>query len=179
MTLKSIALLAAIGTVSAFSPSLPCRGAPRAAVSGGLRMQQAPIDILDKVEQLKVLTAVSRSGLLSRLEQEKTLSKLEESGALSKLETLLPIADDIGAISILKKAVNVSPGALKTAAFFLASAETGLILAVPDDSGALVAVQAITAFLVVAGMAPLIIAANILDIVQGTSPVELPNLRKQ
>jgi len=178
MSLKSIALLAAIGAASAFSPSLPVRGAPRAAVSGGLRMQQAPVDVLDKVEELKLLTAVSKSGLLSRLEQDKTLSKLEESGALSKLETLLPIADEIGAISLLKKAVNFSPGALKTGAFFLASAETGLILAVPDNSGALVAAQAASAFLVVAAMAPLVIAANILEIVQGETPVELPNLRK-
>merc|ERR1711966_26060 len=173
LSARYLLALCLAGCASAFmAPSaLPLR-APRAAAASSMRMQQ--IDLLDKVEQIKLLTAVSESGLLSKIEKEGLLSKLEQQGALSKVEKLLPIADEIGAISLAKSAANIPAGTLKTLAVFLALAEVGVIPAVPDNSGGLVAAQVASAVAIGAAVVPLWIASSILEVVQGTDPVKLP-----
>ena len=87
---------------------------------------QMKVNILQQVETLKVLTAVSKAGLLSKVEKAGLLSKLEKEvsnsvfsttsitknmlqGALSKIEKLLPLLDDYRAISLLTKIVNIEP----------------------------------------------------------------------
>ncbi|KAJ1489547.1 hypothetical protein T484DRAFT_1885706 [Baffinella frigidus] len=163
--------------------------APAAAFAPGsvptLRSARAPaismqnkVDILDKVEQLQVLTAVSQAGLLSKLERSKTLSKLEAAGALSTVEKILPLADKFGAISLLKNVVNVSPSVLTAGAAALALAPPAIIALVPDSNGALIAAQAASVPLFLAPAASLFFASKLLKVIQGDDVVDLSGVAK-
>jgi hypothetical protein len=104
--------------------------------------RQAP-KILSRIEQLRLLSKLEQSGLLSVLEKQGvTLSKLEQSGLLSTAEKL-------GLISLL--ADRNFPGTLYALAFALLAAGPAAVYFLPDDSGALVAVQALVALTCIAG----------------------------
>merc|ERR1719456_345031 len=50
-----------------------------------------PIRLLERIEELQILTSVADAGLLSAAEDAGVFSKLEAAGAFSTAEKLLPI----------------------------------------------------------------------------------------
>lgn len=99
--------------------------------------------ILARVEQLRLLSKLEQAGLLSLLEKNGvTLSAIEKSGALS-------LAESLGLISAA--ADPSTPGALFTLASLLLAAGPALVFFTPDESGALIALQAVGAAVCVAG----------------------------
>merc|ERR1712151_360229 len=69
----------------------------------------------------KIATTISNAGLLSKAEKDQVLSKLEKAGAFSTAEKLLPLADQLGALGIVEKAINSKPGGLSTTGVVLAA----------------------------------------------------------
>ena len=102
---------------------------------------KAPVKLLERVEELRVLTALSEAGLLAAAEDAQVFSKLESIGAFSKIEGLLPLADDLKLLSTLENLLNVEAGYLFSLGAVLLIGEVGLIAVVPDDSGLLIGLQ--------------------------------------
>lgn len=99
--------------------------------------------ILSRVQDLRLLSKLEQAGLLSLLEKNGfTLSAIEKSGLLSTAEKL-------GLISAA--ADRNTPGALFGLATLLLAAGPALVYLTPDDSGALLAVQAIGALTCIVG----------------------------
>ncbi|EKX53672.1 hypothetical protein GUITHDRAFT_100650 [Guillardia theta CCMP2712] len=168
--------LACAGTASAFAPSssLPNSiASARPSSLCSLRMQSREVDLLERVETLKVLSAVSKAGVLSKVEKSGLLSKLEKSGALSKAEELLPLLDDYRVISLTKKIVSVSPGTLYFYAMLALGADAAVIAGVPDNSGALIAAQVATTVAILPLVGALIVGGKINSIIQGNEPLKL------
>ncbi len=92
-------------------------------------------------------------------------------GALSQVEKLLPLLDDYRAISLLTNFVNTEPITLTLSAVGLLVFDGAVIAAVPDSSTGLIAVQVATTILALTAVAPLLVAAQILTIIQGTTPL--------
>eukprot|EP00287_Rhodomonas_sp_CCMP768_P005761 CAMPEP_0196736096 /NCGR_PEP_ID=MMETSP1091-20130531/14271_1 /TAXON_ID=302021 /ORGANISM="Rhodomonas sp., Strain CCMP768" /LENGTH=176 /DNA_ID=CAMNT_0042079793 /DNA_START=46 /DNA_END=576 /DNA_ORIENTATION=- len=173
--IAALALLCFSATASAFTApaSLPLRSSVRANAATPVKMQQQ-VDLLERVETLKVLTAVSKAGLLSKAEKAGLLSTLEKQGALSQVEKLLPLADDFRVISLTKTIVNTAPSTFYFGAFAVALAEAGLIAAVPDDSGAAVAAQVVTGLLAATAVVPLVATGALSGYIQqANTPIEL------
>lgn len=126
-----------------------------------------PVRLLERVEELKVLSAVADAGLLSSAEDAGLFSKLEAAGAFSTAEKLLPLADDLKLLSTAEFLLNVPANLLFFAAVALIIGELGLISFVPDDSAVLVAVQAATGLAAGAGAAVLIGSAFLFSLLQG------------
>ncbi|KAJ1489548.1 hypothetical protein T484DRAFT_1885707 [Baffinella frigidus] len=139
---------------------------------------QKKVDILDKIEQLEVLTALSKSGILSKLERSRTLTKLENSGLLSTVEKLLPIVDEAGIISLTKTLVNTSPGILNAVWFGLILLPAAIVALVPDTNNGLVAVQVVSVPLCISLAAPLYFGAQVLKVIQGDEKVDLSGISK-
>lgn len=117
-----------------------------------------PPRILTRVQQLRLLSKVEQAGLLSALEKSGvTLSALEKSGALS-------LAESLGLLS--RAADRGTPGLLYAAAAALFAAGPAVVYALPDDSPALVAVQALVAAVAVAGGAAAFGGASLLSALQ-------------
>lgn len=149
---------------------------------------QMKVNILQQVETLKVLTAVSKAGLLSKVEKAGLLSKLEKEvsnsvfsttsitknmlqGALSKIEKLLPLLDDYRAISLLTKIVNIEPITFTLAAAGILFADGVMVAAVPDSSNGLVLLQVVLTVLALTASAPLFVGAQLNSIIQGDTPI--------
>ncbi|EFN55748.1 hypothetical protein CHLNCDRAFT_134090 [Chlorella variabilis] len=99
--------------------------------------------VLSRIQQLKLLSKLEQSGLLSLAEKNGvTLSKLEQSGLLSAAESL-------GVVSLLGD--RNFPGTLYALATALLVAGPASVYFLPDDSTALVAVQAVIALSCIAG----------------------------
>ncbi len=75
LTFLVVALI--IHVASAFLPT-PTNGLTRPMRLRSSTSVQMKVDLLQKVETLKVLTAVSKAGLLSKVEKAGLLSKLEK-----------------------------------------------------------------------------------------------------
>ncbi|CAK0762546.1 hypothetical protein CVIRNUC_002968 [Coccomyxa viridis] len=107
-------------------------GVPRAAPT-----------LLSRVEQLRLLSKAEQAGLLSLAERNGlTLSFIERSGLLSKAESL----------GLLSAATDRNtPGALTALALILFVAGPAIVYFTPDMSTPLVAFQAISAAVLVAG----------------------------
>ena len=56
------------------------------------RAQKPTVNILTRLEELKVLSALADAGILSSLESQGVFSKLEAAGAFSTAEKLLPLS---------------------------------------------------------------------------------------
>merc|ERR1719261_183833 len=75
-----------------------------------------PLQLLARIEELRVLSAVADAGLLSLAEENGVFSSLENAGAFSKIEKLLPLADDLKLLSTLEGLLNVPANLLVIAA---------------------------------------------------------------
>ena len=116
-----------------------------------------PVRLLERVENLGVLSALAESGLLSSAESQGLFSKLEASGAFSSIEKLLPLADDLKLLSTAESLLQVPSAVLIGAAAALLAGEFGLLTVLPDDSAALVGVQVASG--VVVGLASVVLFA--------------------
>ena len=116
-------------------------------------------DLLAKIEESKLLSQVAKSGLLSKAQaagislskletilsfvadQPELLILVEASGPelLPILPTLIELAPP--ALPLLASAISIPPAALQTAGLASLIAAVGIVVAVPDDSAALVAAQ--------------------------------------
>jgi hypothetical protein len=113
--------------------------------------EDVAVDVFKKLERRKVLSGVEKAGLLSKAEElGLTLSSLERLGLLSK-------AEDLGLLSLVEAAAGASPSALASVSLLLAA-----VVLVPDDSAALVAVQAVVATVLAAGAAGLFLGSVVL-----------------
>lgn len=114
------------------------------------------VDVFRSLEKRKVLSTVEKTGLLTKAEELGiTLSSIEKLGFLSK-------AEELGLLSLLEKAAGSSPSALASAALPVLVAALAVIVVVPDDSPALVAVQIVVAGLLAAGGVGLFVGSIVL-----------------
>lgn len=118
--------------------------------------EEVSVDVFKKLERRKVLSTVEKAGLLSKAEElGVTLSSLEQSGLLSK-------AEDLGLLSLVETAAGTSPSVLASISLPLLVAAVVAVVVVPDDSVALVAVQAVVAAVLTAGAAGLFVGSVVL-----------------
>ncbi|KAK3024003.1 hypothetical protein RJ639_045023 [Escallonia herrerae] len=115
------------------------------------------VDVFKKLEKRKVLSNVEKAGLLSKAEElGLTLSSIEKLGVFSK-------AEELGLLSLLEKVASVQPAALASAALPIFVVAILAIVVIPDDSAALVAVQAVVGGGLVVGAAGLLVGSVVLD----------------
>jgi hypothetical protein len=126
-----------------------------------------PVKLLNRVNELRILTTLADAGLLSKAESAGVFSKLEKAGAFSTIEKLLPLADDLNLLGTLENLLNVPANIQVLAATALLGGEVGLISVVPDDNAALVAVQVITGLLAGGGAVTLLASAYFFSLLQG------------
>merc|ERR1719230_817289 len=84
-----------------------------------ISVPKAPVRLLQRVEELKVLSSLSEAGVLSAAEEAGVFSKLEAAGAFSTIEGLLPLADDLKLLSAAENLLNVDAWKLSGLAFIL------------------------------------------------------------
>lgn len=128
--------------------------------------QKPPLKLLGRLEELQLLSSLSEAGLLSSAEEAGIFSKLEAAGAFSTLESLLPLADDLKVLSTLEGLLNVDAAVLAAAGAALLLGEGALLYAVPDDSAALVALQAVTGLLAGGGAVTLFGISSLFSLLQ-------------
>jgi hypothetical protein len=126
-----------------------------------------PLKLLSRVQELRVLTTLADAGLLSKAQEAGVFSKLEEAGAFGLIEKTLPIIDKLGVLGGLEGALYVPANLQVFAALALLGGETGLILLIPDDNVALVAIQALTALVAGGGAVTLLASAYFFSLLQG------------
>ena len=118
--------------------------------------EEVEVDVFKNLEKKKVLSNVEKSGLLSKAEELGfTLSSIEKLGVFSK-------AEGLGLLSLLEKAASFSPSALASAALPIFVAAIAAIVLIPDDSSALIAVQALIAGALVVGATGLVVGSVVL-----------------
>ncbi|GMN27558.1 hypothetical protein TIFTF001_049374 [Ficus carica] len=119
--------------------------------------EEVEVDVFKKLERKKVLSNVEKAGLLSKAEGlGLTLSSIEKFGLFSK-------AEDLGLLSLLENAASFSPAALAAAARPGLLAAIAAVVLSPDDSAALVTVQAVLAAALLVGAAGLLVGSVVLD----------------
>ncbi|KAJ7956340.1 DUF1118 domain-containing protein [Quillaja saponaria] len=119
--------------------------------------EEVEVDVFKKLEKRKVLSNVEKAGLLSKAEDlGLTLSSIEKLGVFSK-------AEELGLLSLLEKTASVSPSALASTALPVLVAAVAAIVLIPDDSAALVAVQAVVATALGVGAFGLLVGSVVLD----------------
>lgn len=119
--------------------------------------EQVEVDVFKKLEKRKVLSNVEKAGLLSKAEGlGLTLSSIEKLGVFSK-------AEELGLLSLLEKVASSSPSALASAALPILLAAILAVVLIPDDSTALVALQAVLAGSLIVGAAGLFVGSLVLD----------------
>merc|ERR1712087_3568 len=128
--------------------------------------QKPPLKLLGRLEELQLLSSLAEAGLLSSAEEAGVFSKLEAAGAFSALESLLPLADDLKLLSTLEALLEVNSAVLAAAGAALLLGEGALIFAVPDDSTALVALQAATGLLAGGGAITLFGISSLFSLLQ-------------
>jgi len=87
-----------------------------------------PVQLLSKLEELKVSTAISEAGLLTFAEENGVFSKLEELGAFSTAEKLLPLVEKYKLLSFVENCLNVPNGYLFTGALTLLTFAPNLLM---------------------------------------------------
>jgi len=94
---------------------------------------QPQVDLLERVETLKLLSAINKAGVLTKIERAGLLSKLEASGALSQIEKLLPLIDEQKAISLATAVVSIPAATFYLGAAGVSAGEVGALVALPND----------------------------------------------
>ncbi|KAK9107760.1 hypothetical protein Syun_023771 [Stephania yunnanensis] len=118
--------------------------------------EEVELDVFKTLEERKVLSNVEKAGLLSKAEELGfTLSSVEKLGLFSK-------AEDLGLLSLLEKTASVSPSVMASVALPLFVAAIAAIVIIPDDSVALVALQAALAGALVVGAVGLFVGSVVL-----------------
>ncbi|GFP80118.1 hypothetical protein PHJA_000155200 [Phtheirospermum japonicum] len=119
--------------------------------------QELEVDVFKKLEKRKVLSTVEKAGLLSKAEElGVTLSSIEKLGLLSK-------AEELGLLSLLENTAGVSPSVLASAALPVLVAAVVAVVVIPDDSVALLAVQAVIGGLLAVGGVGLFVGSLVLE----------------
>jgi len=126
-----------------------------------------PVKLLNRVNELRILSSIADAGLLSKAEEAGVFSKLEEVGAFSTLEKLLPLVDKVGLLGILENLLDVPANVQVLLAAALLGGEGALIGLVPDDNAALIAVQVLTGLLAGGGAVTLLASAFVFSLLQG------------
>jgi len=129
--------------------------------------KKPPVKLLNRVNELRVLTSLADAGLLSKAEEAGVFSKLEKAGAFSAAEKLLPLLDDLKVLSLAEDLLNIPANVQVLAAVALLGGEFGIISLVPDDNAALIAVQVITGLLAGGGAVTLLASAFLFSLLQG------------
>ena len=122
--------------------------------------------LLTRLEELGLLSSLAETGFLSSAEASGLFSKLEAAGAFSSAEKLLPLADKLNVLALAETLINVPSAVLTLGALTLLAGEYGLITVVPDDSTALVALQAVTGFAAGLGAVTLLAASYLFGLLQ-------------
>ncbi|RDX84476.1 hypothetical protein CR513_34467, partial [Mucuna pruriens] len=118
--------------------------------------EEVEVDVFKKLEKRKVLSNVEKAGLLSKAEELGfTLSSIEKLGVFSK-------AEELGLLSLLERSASFSPSVLASAALPAFVAAIAAIVLIPDDSAALVAVQAVVAAALGVGAVGLFVGSVVL-----------------
>ncbi|XP_042480249.1 uncharacterized protein LOC122061120 [Macadamia integrifolia] len=119
--------------------------------------EEVEVDVFKKLEEKKVLSNVEKAGLLSRAEKlGLTLSSIEKLGFFSK-------AEELGLLSLLEKVAGFSPSTLASLSIPLFVAALAVIVVIPDDSAALIALQAAFAVALGVGAAGFLVVSVVLD----------------
>ncbi|CAJ2678496.1 unnamed protein product [Trifolium pratense] len=101
--------------------------------------EEVEVDVFKKLEKRKVLSNVEKAGLLSKAEElGVTLSSIEKLGLFSK-------AEELGLLSLLENLATISPSVLASLSLPTLVAAIATVVLIPDDSTALVVVQAVVA----------------------------------
>jgi len=127
------------------------------------------IDLLERVETLRLLTALYNAGALQKIERAGLLSSLEKAGALSSLEKLLPQLEALKPISLARNILSIPAKAFYGAAAVVAIGDLALLFEFPK-----VGVAATLAAIPVA--IGLVIGGQVNGVVQGTTPVNLQSI---
>merc|ERR1719329_1490986 len=122
-------------------PSIP-KPAPRAAPAPVAPRPSGGIDLLERVETLKLLTALYNAGALQKVERAKLLSQLEQAGALSQIEKLLPLIEEYKPITLTKQVLSIPAGTFYAGPFLALKGITGLA-AIPLAVGLVIGGQVI------------------------------------
>ncbi|XP_038895665.1 uncharacterized protein LOC120083851 [Benincasa hispida] len=118
--------------------------------------EDVEVDVFKKLETKKVLSNVEKAGLLSKAEELGfTLSSIEKLGVFSK-------AEELGLLSLLEKIVSSSPSALASLALPILVTALAAIVLIPDDSVALVVLQAVVGGGLALGAAGLLVGSVVL-----------------
>lgn len=97
------------------------------------------VDIVKKLEKKKVLSGMEKAGLLSKADElGLSLSSIEKMGLLSK-------AEELGLLSLVEKAVGISPAAMASVSLPLVVAAIATVVLIPDDSAGLLIAQNVLA----------------------------------
>ena len=126
-----------------------------------------PVKLLQRIEELRVLSAVADAGLLSSAEEAGVFSGLERAGAFSKIEGLLPLADDLKLLSTAEGLLNVPSSYLFGTALLILIGEASLISFVPDNTALLVGVQAVSGAAAAAAVVVLMGTSYLFSLLQG------------
>ena len=130
-------------------------------------IEKSPVRLLERLEELELLTGLANAGVLSSAEDSGLFSKLEAARAFSSPETLPALADKLKLLSTVEGLLNVEAWKLSALAVFLLAGEAGIVLTVPDDNAALIGVQALTGVAAGAGAVTLLGLSYFLSLLQG------------
>jgi hypothetical protein len=133
------------------------------------------IDLLERVETLKLLTALYNAGALQKVERAKLLSQLEQAGALSQIEKLLPLIEEYKPITLTKQVLSIPAGTFYAGAGAVAAGELGALLALPND-GPFLALKGITGLAAIPLAVGLVIGGQVIGVIQGNQPVNLMSI---
>ena len=140
----------------------PAKVAPPARTAGG-------IDLLERVETLKLLTALYNAGALTKIERAGLLSSLEQAGALSQIEKLLPLLEEQKPISLARTVLSIPSGTLYLGAAAVSLGDLAVLFTQPK-------VGIATTLLAIPVAIGLVIGGQVNGVVQGTTPVNLQSI---
>jgi hypothetical protein len=133
------------------------------------------VDLLEKVESLKLLSAINKAGVLTKIERAGLLSKLESSGALSAAEKLLPLLEDQKVLSLTQTIVNIPAGTFYLGAAAVSAGELAALVTLPN-SQALIAAKIFSLLAATPVAVGLVIGGQVNGVIQGTEPVNLQSI---
>lgn len=150
-------------------PSMPSMPKPSAAPVAAPARTSGGLDLLERVETLKLLTALYNAGALTKVERAGLLSQLEKAGALSQVEKLLPLIEEYKPLTLAKTVLSIPSGTFYAGAAGIAAAD----LAVLFNNLKLGAATSALAIPLAIG---LVIGGQLNGVVQGNKPVNLQSI---
>ena len=126
-----------------------------------------PVKLLQRVEELRVLSAVADAGLLSAAEDAGLFSKLENAGAFSKIEGLLPLLDDLRVLSLAEGLLNLPSSYLFGAGLTILSIESLILLLIPRSTDVMLYAEAASAVVTLPVCGILFATSYLFSLLQG------------